>query len=88
MTVSGLKLFCPTFLVMGFNIFSINFFAALNNGRLAGYMSFVITFVFQVLALLILPSFFCLNGIWLVSLVAVVSYLTIKRWIESIVITH
>ena len=84
MTVSGLKLFSPAFLLMGFNIFSISFFTALNNGRLAGFMSFVRTFVFQVLALLTLPSFLGLNGIWLASLVAetmmlLVSYLALKK---------
>ena len=84
MTVHGLRLFSPAFLVMGFNIFGISFFTALNNGKIAGFMSFVRTFVLQVLALLILPNFLGLNGIWLASLVAesmmlIVTFTSLKK---------
>lgn len=52
------------FLVGGFNIFGSSFFTALNNGLISALISFLRTLVFQVAAVLLLPVFFGLDGIW------------------------
>ena len=52
------------FLVGGYNIFGSSFFTALNNGLISAAISFLRTMFFQVAAVLILPIFFGLDGIW------------------------
>ena len=52
------------FLVGGFNIFGSSFFTALNNGLISALISFLRTLVFQAAAVLLLPVFFGLDGIW------------------------
>lgn len=64
MTVRGMRIFSLSFLVCGFNIFGSAFFTALNNGLVSAVISFMRTFVFQVLVILILPVLFGLDGVW------------------------
>lgn len=64
MTTHAFRLFSLTFLVAGFNIFISSFFTALNNGVISAAVSFLRTLVFQMLAVLILPHFFGVDGIW------------------------
>lgn len=52
------------FLVCGFSIFGSSFFTALNNGLISAAISFLRTLVCQVAAVLIMPVFFGLDGIW------------------------
>ena len=65
MTVHAFRLFSFTFLFSGFNIFTSSFFTALNNGAISAAVSFLRTLVFQLAAVLILPLFFDLDGIWI-----------------------
>lgn len=65
MTVHAFRLFSFTFLFSGFNIFTSSFFTALNNGAISAAVSFLRTLVFQLAAVLILPVFFDLDGIWI-----------------------
>lgn len=65
LTVSGFKIFSFQFLFSGFAIFSSGFFTALNNGLISAIISFLRTLVFQIAAILVLPLFFNINGIWL-----------------------
>lgn len=65
MTSNALKLYSFSFLVCGFNIFSSAFFTGLNNGVVSAVISFTRTLVFQVAAVMLLPIFFGINGIWL-----------------------
>ena len=65
MTVHAFRLFSFTFLFSGFNIFTSSFFTALNNGAISAAVSFLRTLVFQLAAVLILPIFFKLDGIWI-----------------------
>ncbi len=64
MTARGMRIFSLSFLVCGFNIFSSAFFTALNNGLVSAIISFMRTFVFQVIVILILPAIFGLDGVW------------------------
>ena len=52
------------FLLCGYSIFGSSFFTALNNGLISAVISFLRTMVCQVAAVLILPIFFELDGIW------------------------
>ena len=65
MTVHAFRLFSFTFLLSGFNIWCSSFFTALNNGAVSAAVSFLRTLVFQLAAVLILPIFLKLDGVWI-----------------------
>lgn len=76
MTVHGFRLYALSYLLSGLNIFGSSFFTALNNGLISAAISFLRTVVFEVAAVLILPIFFALNGVWCsVSVAEVASFL-------------
>lgn len=64
-TAHAFAIFSFSFLFSGYSIFGSSFFTALNNGLISALISVLRTLVFQVLFVLILPSFFGLNGVWL-----------------------
>lgn len=64
MTQRGFRIYSVAFLMMGFNIFASAFFTALNDGLVSAFISFLRTLVFQIAAVLILPIFLKLDGIW------------------------
>ena len=70
MAYHGFRLYSIAFMLMGINIWGSAFFTALNNGGVSATISFLRTFVFQVIAILILPIFFGINGIWLAVVVS------------------
>jgi len=53
-----------SFLMTGTNIFGSSFFTALNDGLVSAVISFLRTLVFQLGAVLLLPVFLGLDGIW------------------------
>lgn len=64
MTVRGFIIYALSFLFSGFNIFGSSMFTALNNGLISAIISFLRTLVCQIAAVIILPMFFELDGIW------------------------
>ena len=70
MTVRGFYIFSFSFLFSGIAIWGSGFFTALNNGIISAIISFLRTLVFQSLAVMILPIFFDLDGIWFSIVVA------------------
>ena len=70
MTLRGFFIYSFSFLFAGLAIFASSFFTALNNGFLSALISFLRTALFQVVAVLVLPLFFELDGIWLSVVVA------------------
>lgn len=64
MTCRGFRIYSTAFLMMGFNIFASAFFTALNDGLVSAFLSFLRTLVFQIAAVLILPVFLDLDGVW------------------------
>ena len=64
MTARGFRLYAVSYLLAGFNIYGSSFFTALNNGIVSAVISFLRTVLFEVAAILILPIFFKLDGIW------------------------
>ncbi|MDO4616613.1 MAG: MATE family efflux transporter [Lachnospiraceae bacterium] len=76
MTVRAFFIFSFSFLFSGFSIWCSSFFTALNNGPVSAAISFLRTLVFQVAAVLLLPVWLGLDGIWLSIVVAeVMSFL-------------
>ena len=73
MTLRGFYIFSFSFLFSGMAIWGSGFFTALNNGIISAIMSFMRTLVFQTLAVIILPIFLDLDGIWLSVVVAEIS---------------
>lgn len=64
-TKQACTLYCLSFLFFGFNMFASSFFTALNNGLVSAIISCLRIMVFEVLAVLILPLYLGLTGIWL-----------------------
>lgn len=61
----GFMIFVFSFLFSGFNIFSSALFTALSNGKISAIISFLRTFGFIMLGLLIMPEFIGTTGVWL-----------------------
>lgn len=70
MTIRAFFIYSFSFLFSGFAIWSSSFFTALNNGVVSAIISFLRTLVFQVTAVIILPIFFELDGIWMSIVIA------------------
>ncbi|MBU5337307.1 MATE family efflux transporter [Intestinibacter bartlettii] len=70
MTVHGFRLFSFYFILAGINIYTSSFFTALNNGMISAIISFSRTLGFETLAVIILPIFLQLDGVWLAITVA------------------
>lgn len=65
MTKNALRIYSIGFVIMGFSIFGSAFFTALGNGIVSALISFLRTFIFQIVAVIILPMILDLTGIWL-----------------------
>ncbi|HIR77191.1 MAG TPA: MATE family efflux transporter [Candidatus Choladousia intestinipullorum] len=62
---TGFFLFSFNFIFAGLNIFSSAMFTSLNNGPVSAVLSFMRTFIFITLNILILPEFIGVTGVWL-----------------------
>jgi len=78
MAVEGMRIYAISFLFSGFSIYASSFFTALGNGVVSAVISFMRTLVFQVAAVLILPIFFGVKGIWWSIVVSEVVSLTLS----------
>ena len=65
LTVNAVRLYSLSYIISWFNIFASSFFTALNDGFVSALISFMRTLLFQVIAIIILPKIFELNGVWL-----------------------
>ncbi len=70
LTVSGFRIFALSFLFMGFAIFASGFFTALGDGLTSALISFLRTLVFQIAAVLLLPLWWGIDGVWISIVVA------------------
>lgn len=64
-TKNGFIIFSFSFLFSGYNIFSSALFTALSNGKTSAIISFLRTFGFLTVFLLVLPQFLRTAGVWL-----------------------
>lgn len=70
MTLHGYRIYVLAFLLIGLNIWGAALFTALNNGLVSAAISFLRTFGFELAAVLLLPVWFGIDGIWSAILVA------------------
>ena len=70
MTTWGFRIYAIAFLVRGMNVWGSSFFTALNNGAVSAAISFLRTFVFQIIIVLILPGLIGITGVWLSIVIA------------------
>ena len=85
MTKRGFAIYSISFVVMGLNIYASSFFTALGNGLISAILSFLRTFLFQLVCVLVLPLIFDLDGIWLAIVAAegmalVLSFVMLKAY--------
>lgn len=73
--VAGCFLFSFNYLFSGINIFSSSMFTALSNGKISAIISFMRTFIFLILSILLLPLVLGEPGVWLS--VPIAEFLTI-----------
>ena len=64
LTLKGFLIYSFSFLFSGMAIFGSAFFTALNNGLVSAFISFLRTLVLQTVAVLLLPMFMGIDGIW------------------------
>ena len=64
MTKECFYVYSFAFLFAGISIYGSSFFTALNNGPVSALISFLRTLVFQIVAVLLFPLIWGLNGIW------------------------
>ena len=86
LTIRAFGFFSFSFLFAGIAIFGSSFFTALNNGIVSAVISFLRTLVFQILAVMLLPLIFGVDGIWFsvvvaefMAVVVTVIFMIIKR---------
>lgn len=80
MTKRAMVIYSFSYLIMGFNIFGSSFFTALNDGLVSALISFLRTLLFQVVAVLLLPIWLGLDGIWFAVVVAEVLALMVTGY--------
>ena len=78
MTVHGFRIFACSFVFMGFAIFGSGFFTALNDGLTSALISFLRSLVFQIGAVLILPTFMDIDGVWISVVIADLMAMTLS----------
>ncbi|MDE7440390.1 MAG: MATE family efflux transporter [Clostridia bacterium] len=69
MTENAFYVISYMFIFAGFSVFSSSMFTAFGNGLISALISFLRTIVFQIAAVLILPIWFGLKGVWVAALI-------------------
>jgi putative MATE family efflux protein len=67
LAVTGNRICTIALLFIGLNIFASGMFTALSNGIVSAVLAFSRSFVFMLITMMVLPVFFGVNGIWLVT---------------------
>lgn len=67
LAVTGNRICTVALLFIGFNIFASGMFTALSNGVVSAILAFSRSFVFMLIAMLVLPAIFGVNGVWLAT---------------------
>ncbi|MBE6679167.1 MAG: MATE family efflux transporter [Ruminococcaceae bacterium] len=70
LTLRGFVIYSFSFLFSGIAIYGSAFFTALNNGLVSAILSSLRTLVFQIVAVVLFPIFWGIDGIWLSIVVA------------------
>lgn len=78
MTVRGFRIFSVAFLVTGYGVFGSALFTALNNGLVSAILSFMRTIAFYIIAILIFPIFWGLDGVWVSTVFAEIAAMIVS----------
>lgn len=70
LAVTGNRICSLALIFIGFNVFASGMFTALSNGLISAVLAFSRSFVFMVIAMLILPAILKVTGVWLATPVA------------------
>ena len=70
LAVTGNRICSVALIFIGFNVFASGMFTALSNGLVSAVLAFSRSFVFMVIAMLILPAIWGVTGVWLATPVA------------------
>lgn len=70
LAVTGNRICTLALLLIGFNIFVSGMFTALSNGMVSAVLAFSRSFVFMLIAMLLLPALLGIHGVWLATPVA------------------
>lgn len=70
LAVTGNHICSFALMFIGFNVFASGMFTALSNGLISAILAFSRSFVFMVIAMLILPAIWGVTGVWLATPVA------------------
>jgi Na+-driven multidrug efflux pump len=62
--LNGFDLFSYCFLFLGVNIYTSSFYTSIGNGKISALISLLRSLVFVIIALIILPKFWGVNGVW------------------------
>ncbi|MDE6597963.1 MAG: MATE family efflux transporter [Clostridia bacterium] len=77
MALRGFRIYAFIFILVGFNMYGSSLFTALNNGLISALVSFLRTIAFQITAVMVLPMFMGLDGVWCASLFADIAALIV-----------
>ncbi len=69
-TVNAFYICSFLFLFAGFSIFASSMFTAFGNGFISAFISFMRTIVYQISAVLVLPIFLGVTGVWLSTIIS------------------
>ena len=78
LTTRAFRLYGLSFLIMGFNVYASSFFTALGDGVTSALIAFLRTLLFQVVAVLLLPVIWGIDGIWLAITAAELAALVVS----------
>lgn len=67
LAVTGNRICSFSLIFIGFNVFASGMFTALSNGLISAVLAFSRSFVFMVIAMLILPAILGVTGVWLAT---------------------
>ncbi len=67
LAVAGNRICSMALMFIGFNVFASGMFTALSNGLISAILAFSRSFVFMVIAMLILPAVWGVTGVWLAT---------------------
>ncbi len=70
LTTTAVRIFSISYIISEINIFASSFFTALNNGAVSAAISFLRTFIFQVIMIFLLPALMGISGIWFAVIAA------------------
>ncbi len=63
--LQGMDILSLSYILIGMNIFGSALFTSLSNGKISAITSFVRTFIFLAISIIVLPHYFGVLGVWL-----------------------